>query len=353
LKSLVSIVLINYNGARDLPACLESLRKQDYEKIELVAVDNGSTDGSLEILEGFCADPAVRSEFSAGPPRLLANDRNRGFSPALNQGIAETSGELVMPLNTDIVLEDGFVSALAGIMREVGVGSASGKLIRFPPFETRGSIDSAGHVIFSNRLAENRGEGARGDTAFTDRVEVFGTCGAAAMYSRAMLEDVKVEGEYFDEDFFAFWEDLDIDWRARIRGWRCLYEPSAVGYHRRGGAGYRKSLLVEYHNCKNRYLMVIKNDSARYLLRNLPAILFTELLKAGALLIRCPRALLSLAEVVRLLPRMLKKRRVIQSTRVVPAREMEAWFPPFHYRRWFRRHLLERGAMISEEQLGR
>ena len=353
MSSLVSIVLINFNGVADLPECLRSVKSQDYKNIELIAIDNDSSDGSRELLREFARDPENRKRFAGDSPRLIVNERNMGFSPALNRGIRESSGDLVMPLNTDIVLEKGFVSSLVSVMDEEGVGSASGKLLRFPPFGEDNVIDSAGHVIFSNRLAENRGEGERGVACYLEAEEVFGTCGAAGLYSRRMLEDVAVAGEYFDEDFFAFWEDLDLDWRARLRGWRCVFEPAAVAYHRRGGAGYRKSLVVEYHNYKNRYLTIIKNDSARYLLKNLPGIIVTDVLKAGALFIRCPRALLSLAEVARLLPGMLRKRRTIQRRRVVPAREMEAWFEPFDYPRWIRRNLFDRGEMIREGESDR
>lgn len=343
----VSVILINFNGLEDLSDCLESLLRQDYEDIELIAVDNCSDDGSLEVLDDFARNAESKKRFSGGSPVLLANETNRGFSPALNQGIAGSSGELVMPLNTDVVLKPGFISALVSTMEDPEVGSATGKLLRFPPGGDDNVIDTTGHLLFRNRLAENRGEGEPGASAYLQPAAVFGTCAAAAVYSRRMLDDVEVDGEYFDEDFFAFWEDLDVDWRAALRGWKCIYNPEAVGYHRRGGAGYRKSLLVEYHNFKNRYLMIIKNDSFRYLLRNLPGILLTEILKGGALLVRCPRALLSVVEVLRLLPSTLVKRRTIQRRRVVPAREFESRLEPFHYRKWIARHLLGRGEMIS------
>lgn len=349
---LVSAIIINYNGLRDLPGCLESLKGQDHEAIELIAVDNLSTDGSRELLLDFAADPGSARRFAGDPPRVIANDENRGFSAALNQGIRHSRGELVISMNTDVVLEPGYVSALAREFDDPDVGSATGKLLRFPPGGTGNAIDSAGHYIFKNRLAENRGEELPGGTACLERERVFGACGAAAVYSRSMLEDVSVRGEYFDEDFFAFWEDLDIDWRAALRGWKCIYNPEAVAYHRRGGGGYRKSLLVEYHNYKNRYLMMLKNDSARHLLRNLPGLLLTEILKGGALLLRCPGAVASLAEVIRLVPRMLGKRRAIQSRRLVPSREVEHWFRPFHYRVWIKRNLVERRGMIEESERG-
>ncbi|HEY5526401.1 MAG TPA: glycosyltransferase family 2 protein [Candidatus Anoxymicrobiaceae bacterium] len=343
----VSVVVINYNGLADLPGCLESVTAQDHSDIELVIIDNASSDGSREWLREWAACRA--GSLANSSPRLVENDNNTGFSPALNQGIKASAGELVMPLNTDVVLDESFISRLAARLDEPGVGSTSGKLLRFPVGGDNNVIDTVGHSIFRNRLAWNIGEGRIGSTAYLEPAEIWGTCGAAAIYSRDMLEDVAVDGEIFDEDFFAFWEDLDVDWRARLRGWKSVYEPGAVAWHRRGGAGYRKSLLVERHNFKNRYLMMIKNDSGRGVLRNLPGIVFTEVLKAGALLVRCPRALAGGADVIRLLPVMLRKRRAIQSRRLVPARDIEEWFEPFGYFDWIRRHLLRRGEMIVEE----
>lgn len=344
---LVSVILINFNGVEDLEACLRSLFLQDYEQIELCLIDNRSMDGSPEALREFAYDSESRRRFWGDSPLLILNEQNVGFSLALNQGIKASAGEVIVPLNPDVVLERGFISSIVAPLAEPDVGSVTGKLLRFPPGGKDNVVDSVGHQIFRNRLAKDRGEGEPGATSFLERETIFGTCGAAAAYSRRMLDDVAVDGEYFDEDFFAFWEDLDLDWRANLRGWRCIYEPAAIAYHRRGGTGYRKTLLVEYHNYKNRYLMIIKNDSVLYLLRNLPGILVTEVLKGGALLLRCPRALLSLLEVARLMPSMLRKRREIQSRRIVPAREIEEMLDPFSYRDWMKRHFIHRGEMIA------
>lgn len=344
---LVSIILINFNGLKDLGGCLESVKAQEHLPIEFLALDNHSTDGSADFLEKFCSEDESRRRFAL-PPRLIRNKTNLGFSRALNLGIRETQGRYVMPLNTDIVLKPDFVSKLVSAIEETGAGSASGKLLRFSRFGEKEVIDSAGHVIFKNRLAQNRGEGEIASSSYLAREPVFGTCGAAALYLREMLEDIRVGREYFDEDFFAFWEDVDVDWRARMRGWECIYEPEAVAWHRRGGAGYRKSLLVEYHNYKNRYLMILKNDTPFYFSKNLPGILLTEVLKAGALLLRCPRALLSLFEVARLFPTTLEKRRIIQARRTTSAKELDCWFAPFGYQKWIRRHLFQREEMKSE-----
>ncbi|MBN2168072.1 MAG: glycosyltransferase family 2 protein [Actinobacteria bacterium] len=344
----VSAIIINYNGLNDLPWFLDSLCSQDYENIELIVIDNCSNDGSREFLKEFVGSNKARNRFTGGSPVLIENEGNTGFSPALNTGISQSNGEYVLSLNTDVVLEPEFLSSLMLSMNGEKIGSASGKLLRFPPHNRDNIIDSAGHVIFRNRLARNRGEGETGSSACMEPTEVFGTCGAAALYSREMLEDIKVKGEYFDEDFFAFWEDLDVDWRSKLRGWHCVYNPEAVAYHKRGGAGYRKSLIVEYHNYKNRVLLMIKNDSLKGALGNMPGIFFVDLLRTGALLIRCPRALLSIGETLRLLPKMLGKRMVIQKRRLISDLEMEEWFLPFHYRKWIVHHLFRRGEMIVD-----
>lgn len=338
--------MINYNGIRDLNSCLDSILKQDYPDLEVLLIDNASSDGSTDILKNFVSD---QNKAEGRSFRLLSNSENLGFSAALNQGIEESTGGLVLSLNTDVVMNPDFISYLAGALTsDPDAGSAGGKLLRFPVGGDYNLIDSVGHMAYRNRLTHNRGVEEIDVGQYQDKEEVFGTSGAAAMYKREMLEDVKVVGEYFDEDFFAFLEDVDLDWRANLRGWRSLYVPEAVAHHRRGGAGYRKSLLVEYHNYKNRFLIMVKNDTGRGILRNLPGILLTDLLKSGALLVRCPRALGSWKEIIRLLPRMWEKRREIRSRHTVPPLEMERRFQPFPYRTWIKKHLFSRPEMIKE-----
>lgn len=328
----VSAIVLNWNGAALIRSCLASLYAQDYPDLELILIDNASTDGSSAII----------SESPAST--VLQNDKNIGFSQAMNAGIRRSTGDFILTLNYDIILEPDFISTLIKTAQQDRmIGSVSGKLLRLTASGDKSTIiDSTGHVLFRNRLAVNRGEEQEDEGQYSKTEEIFGACGAAALYRRAMFEDVRTGDEYFDEDFFAFWEDVDLDWRARLRGWKCVYTPEAVAYHERGGPKRRRSETVEYHNYKNRLLMMMKDDDPKSLFKAVIPLALTELLKFGALALRCPSALKSLGEVWRLRRRMLEKRRQIQSTRTVPTAEIEAWMQPFNYISWIKRNLLSR-----------
>src|SRR5450756_2068618 len=150
---LVSVILINFNGVEDLPACLRSLFLQDHEHIELFLIDNGSVDGSPEALREFAYDPGNQRRFYGDSPLLILNEGNVGFSPALNQGVKASEGEVIVPLNADVVLDSGFISAIVAPLAEPDVGSVTGKLLRFPPGGKDNVIDSVGHQIFRNPVS--------------------------------------------------------------------------------------------------------------------------------------------------------------------------------------------------------
>lgn len=330
---LVSIILLNWNGKTFLEQCIASVLSQTYFPIELFVIDNASTDGSADW---------IKKNFAS--LTLIENEQNIGFAGAINQGIRIATGAYIIPLNFDVILTDNFVEEMVKAAEDnENVGSVSGKLLRFEKQEEMPHIDSTGHVVFRNRLAVNRGESEIDRGQYDVEEEVFGTCGAAPLYRREMLEDVKVDGEYYDESFFAFWEDIDLDWRARLRGWKTWYNPRAVAYHQRGGPSVRRSKVVEFYNYRNRYLVILKNDQFVSLLRAFPQILFTEMLKGAALLFRCPSALASWVNLTKLIPGTLAKRRVIQKRRVVSQRELEKWLARFNYGKWIRRHLLGEG----------
>lgn len=332
---LVSIVILNWNGKDYLRQCITSGLEQTHHPIELFVIDNASSDGSVEWLQQNFPSLSV-----------IRNKKNLGFAAAINQGIRLSRGDYVMPLNFDVIMTKTFVEELVKVAeRDTRTGSVSGKLLRFAsPEENRSYIDSAGHIIYRNRLVVNRGESEIDFGQYDQEEEVFGACGAAPLYCREMLEDIKIGGEYYDENFFAFWEDIDLDWRARLRNWESLYTPRAVAYHQRGGPSLRRSSAVELHNYKNRYLVILKNDKLYSFLKASPQILFTEILKAGAILTRCPSALVKgWILLIRLLPQTLKKRKEIQGRRLVSQTEIEKWFYKFDYPKWIRRHLLNRG----------
>ncbi len=233
---------------------------------EIILVDNASTDGTPDF---------VRSSFPS--VRIIENSENLGFAPAANTGINASSGEYVLLVNPDITFKPGFVAALAAALdSDPDVGSAAPLLLR-PDGMT---IDSAGLVMKRNRKAYDRGRDLPLRMAAGAKARVFGASGAAALLRRSMLEDVKIQGEYFDESFHSYKEDVDLAWRANLLGWKSLFVPEAIALHERGWkVSGRKAMprAVRINSHRNRYLTVIKNDDPVNFLFHLPWILSYEI----------------------------------------------------------------------------
>jgi GT2 family glycosyltransferase len=254
----VSVTIVTHNSARWIAACLDSVFAQQGVHLDVVVVDNASTDATCRILKGY-----------SGRLRVIANARNAGFSGAQNQAIAAASGEWVLTLNPDVLLAPGFAAALVEAGRaDSRVGAVCGKLLRIRPDFTRyeiPKIDSAG-MFFTPPLRHFDRGWNEVDTGQYGRTEyVFGASAAAALYRREMIHELSLDGEFFDNDFFAYREDADVAWRAQLMGWRCLYTPGALGWHvRRVTPANRAEVpaVLNMHSVKNRFLMRIKNMTA-------------------------------------------------------------------------------------------
>jgi GT2 family glycosyltransferase len=302
----VAAVIPNWNGAGDLRACLASLEGQRGVELELVVVDNGSTDGSLELLR------------SSGTPHV-ALPENTGFAPAMNLGFERTGAEFVLALNSDTVLEPDAVARLAGRLTdepELGgvqpriLASVRGGALRDPD-DPDARIYSLGQVLSADGRAFEAGSGRRQGNIGRDPGEIFGVCGAACLLRRSMLEGT---GGY-DDRYFAFYEDVDLNVRARIAGWSFELVPDAVVWHVGNAswqAGFEKPAAENARLvARNRLCTQIKFMP----LRSLPLIALVE---AGAVLraIRDRRLMATVTgklQALRLLPEMLAERRRLRS----------------------------------------
>ena len=323
---LVSIIVINWNGKRFLQECLQSLYAQTCRDVEVILIDNDSTDGSRELLREH-----------ASRCRLLLNSANLGYCGAANLGISASRGDYVLILNPDVTLSPDFLEKLASCAeRNPQVGSLTGKLLRFD----HQTLDSAGQFLRKNLTPLERGYDQPDTGQYNVAEYVFSSCGAAAFYRRKMLEDIQLDGEYFDDAYFAFYEDLDIGWRAQLFGWKAYYLPDAVAHHYRGG-GFSspsapaswverlpfaprvsftgKPRFVQRHILKNRYLTLIKNADWSELFIGLPKIARLEFLILGYMLLARPSLLAAWGDVLKLLPQAWRWRRHIQGRRVVDA----------------------------------
>ena len=265
----MAVVIVSWNCAPFLGDCLQSLEALERPPREVVVVDNASSDGSSDLVRARF--PGVRLDPSAS---------NLGFCAANNRGIRATRAPYVLVLNPDTRLAPDYLERLLPAFEDPRVGLAAGKLLRFD----RRTLDSCGQSLGRSRQPIDRGYGRPDRGQFERDEPVFGCCGAAALYRRQMLEDVADPGDrYFDETFFAFFEDLDLAWRARRRGWRAVYRHRAVGYHARGGTAEGRSRRrfralaarssdARFHIVKNRYLTILRNDTPWGYARNVPFI---------------------------------------------------------------------------------
>jgi GT2 family glycosyltransferase len=305
-SALVSEIIVNWNGAAYLPACLSSLSKQTYAPLEILIVDNASTDDSCQVIEVFQAQTSLKVT-------LIRNQHNAGFCRGNNQGIWESRGEFVLLLNADVTLAPRFLENVIHVMQsDLHIGIVTGKLVS--GYDST-KIDSTGIVIYKNRRAVDRGQ-REGDVGqYNLQEEVFGASGAACLYRRTMLEEIKYDHEYLDELFFAYKEDVDISWRARLLGWKCVYTPDAVGWHyRKWGTGKRNTIpkVVRRHSLKNRYLLLIKNERWETFLPHLFSIFWFEMRSLVYILVREPYLFAVIRDILRVWTELMQKRRMIQ-----------------------------------------
>ena len=282
----VSAVVVTFHSERFIADCLDSLSRQTARPRKIIVVDNGSADGTCSI---------VRDRFPA--VHLIELESNTGFCRANNIGLAASVGDFVLFANPDTILEPNYLmEALKEFDADPKVGMVSGKLLRFD----RVTIDSAGQVLTRGRKILDRGFGEKDAGQFQARAAVDSVCGAMALYRRKMVDDISESGRLFDEEFFAFWEDMDVAWRAKRSGWKAVYTPSAVARHFRGGSQRGHSFWthlvrmggrppeIRYHIVKNQWLMILKNDTPLNFALHLPFILPRAFAVLGYLLISSP-----------------------------------------------------------------
>ena len=375
---MVSITIVTWNSERYLDECFAALERQDYRECEVVIIDNASSDGTREKLRQV-----------EGRWKVIYNQTNVGFAAGQNQAIRASQGDWVLCLNPDVVASPDFVTQLvAAGEAHPEVGVVCGKLLRWEPsahealeqqiprglkparddinkgrnstpegvplqyraastidasmpFQTAAHsnlnedprktniIDSTGIYFTRNMRHLDRGA-EEVDHGQYDRVQyVFGATGAAAMFRRGFIEEVSVEGQFFDEEFFSFREDADLAWRAQVMGWKCLYTPKAVAWHVRRVTPERRRdlpLVINWHSVKNRFLMRGKNASGWLCRRLFLPVAWRDLMTMGYALVRDQRLLSAMLYPWRNRESVRRKRESIQSRRKVSDRDLLWWF---------------------------
>ena len=282
--AVIDVVVVAWNAAEHIGACLAALAQSSGVVLQVRVIDNDSSDDTLALVRSSADSWPVGHRLD-----VVANDANLGFAGAANQGWAAGSAPWVMTLNPDVELApDALKNLVAAGLAHPEAGWLAPILVR-----DDATIDSAGHSFHHPRLFRNKAQGLAAAAA-PGAGYVFGATGAAALYRRSALDAAAAAdpaGRPWDEGCFAYWEDVDLDWRLQRLGFRCWFEPAARGRHVRGVARRRAPDIVEMLNYRNRFRVIWRNDSWLAFLLHLPGFLLTTLLKTGDLLVTHPRAL--------------------------------------------------------------
>ncbi len=310
----LSIVIPNWNGARFLPPCLDSLRAQTYTDLEVIIVDNASSDESATLIRDNY--PEVR---------LTVLPENRGFTGACNAGIEAAQGEFVALLNNDTEVDPGWAQAVVdAFAAHPEVGSIASKMLLY---DRRDHIHTTGDYFTLDGRAGNRGVWQRDEGQYDDATEVFSACGGSAVYRRTMLDEIGL----LDNDFFFSGEDVDLGWRAQLAGWQCRYVPGAVVYHHLSATG--GGVTASYYDGRNLIFILAKNYPAalwrKYggLVLRAQGRLAWEALQAWRGKEARARLRGMLAGLIAL-PRIWPKRRAVQAMRRISLDELEQRLSP-------------------------
>ncbi len=240
---LFSIVIPNWNGLKFLETCLDALRRQTYPAVEVILVDNASSDGS----QAF-----VRERFPEA--HLVELPENRGFTGACNAGMMAARGSVIALLNNDTEADANWAAAVMdAFARHPEAGMVASKMLLF---DKRDHIHTTGDFFTVDGRPGNRGVWQRDEGQYEREEYVFSACGGSSAYRKAMLDQIGL----LDEDYFFSLEDVDLGWRAQLTGWRCLYTPSAIVYHHLSATG--GGVTASYYDGRNLILLLLKNYPA-------------------------------------------------------------------------------------------
>lgn len=311
---LLSIIIPNWNGGHFLPTCLNSLARQTRQPLEVIVVDNASSDGSQEL---------IKSQYPW--VELINLPENRGFTGACNTGLHAAKGDYFALLNNDTEVDPYWAeSVVDAFSRQPEIGSVASKMLLF---DRRDHIHTVGDYFTTDGRAGNRGVWQLDEGQFDHEEYVFSACGGSSAYRRTMLDEVGM----LDDDFFFSSEDVDLGWRAQLAGWRCLYTPRAIVYHHLSATG--GGVTASYYDGRNLIYILVKNVPSALWRKHGLSILRAQVRLAWQAL-RAWRGAAARARLRGMLagllgvPRMLGKRRQIQKSRRVSIEYLESLLSP-------------------------
>ncbi|MEW6376478.1 MAG: glycosyltransferase family 2 protein [Thermodesulfobacteriota bacterium] len=328
-QPLLSVIIPNWNGKHFLAECIDSLKEQTFRDFETILVDNGSTDGSAEFAEKRYGDFI----------RIIRNEKNLGFTGGNNVGIQAARGKYIVLLNNDTWAEPTWLEELVkAINSDPQVGMWGSKIYSY---YKRDQIEATGELIYWDGLSRARGQYEQDQGQYEKVEEIFFPPGCGAMYRKTVFDEIGL----FDEDFFAYADDAEIGIRTRLAGWKGLFVPRAIIYHKNSGTGGQYSPLKAFYVERNRFWITIKYFPLPLLLLS-PFFTFCRFgfQAFGALIHQgaagkftknySPLRLIGIllrayGSGFRYLPRMWKKRKMLRPLRKVSYGEIFTWFQRF------------------------
>ncbi|OGE79823.1 MAG: hypothetical protein A2660_03250 [Candidatus Doudnabacteria bacterium RIFCSPHIGHO2_01_FULL_45_18] len=311
----VSVINVVYNTKKWMKLSFDAVFAQTHKDLEVFAVICANDDGGKEFLQQNY--PNVK---------ILDPGKNLGFAGGNNLAIKGSNGEFIQLVNPDLIMEPNYIEEMLKAFQDSKVAAATGKLLRydFEKHEKTKIIDTTGVIMSSSGRARDRGQNEPDAGQFDTQTDVFGVSGAGPMYRKSALEKIKYQQEYFDEDFMAYWEDVDLSWRLNNSRYVHRYVPNAVAFHGRTAGqsqgGYSHLFkFIQHHqklssqvlrlNYKNHILMYLKN--ARHVWH--PAFILRELVMFGYILIFETSTLKVVPELFRQIPKIWTKRKAALS----------------------------------------
>ncbi|PIZ98647.1 MAG: hypothetical protein COX77_03920 [Candidatus Komeilibacteria bacterium CG_4_10_14_0_2_um_filter_37_10] len=334
----LSIIVVTRNADNYLYDCLNSVFAQDLENTEfdLLIIDNCSNDDTIRIIQENY--PQIK---------FIQLKNNVGFSKAYNLGIAWTKGEYILCLNQDVVLDKEYCSTLIEYLNQnVTTAAVTGKILRydFLQHQTVNTIDTLGIQVKHNHQFIDFAQGQNNISDYNQVVEIFGVSAAVAIYRRVALDQVKInytgyQAEYFDEDFFAYKEDIDLAYRLRLNNWQSFMIPNAIAYHARANRGvvgltdhqigrlaYKKNHYLNYLSYRNHLAVLLKNEFLVNLIIDSPQIIWYELKKILFMSLTNKYFWLKLLLAIKFYRRIWKKRKLVKKMIKVNYTNIRQWY---------------------------
>lgn len=343
---LVTINLVVLNGQKYIRHCLEAIREQTYPELEVNILDNGSTDGTKEIIQNWKLENENWKLIN-----FIESKVNLGTWPGQEKAIESSRGKYIVALSVDVLMAPTAVAKAVEVLeKDEKVGAVEAKIYQYNVSELQTTtynlqpkiIDTLGFQIFRSRRVTNLGHGEEDRGHYNQEKEIFAVEGAAPIFRKSAFEGLRVFGEIADKEMFWYGDDLDIGWRMRLFGWKQIYSPEVVMYHdrsttkgvSRGWKDYfsrvkdRQKIptFKKRLDWRNKRLARIKNDYWQNILKDLLPIVWREIQELGYAVLFEPAVLLEIPKLIKLLPRLLKKRRAILARAQVGPQEMARWF---------------------------